>query len=258
MATESSRSASNRSRPKLYDELAAWWPLVSSPDDYAEEAALYRRFLTRACDRPPRTLLELGCGGGNNASHLRGRFRMTLVDISPGMLAVSRTLNPACEHVRADMRTLKLGRQFDAVFVHDAIVYMRTERDLRRVMKTAFIHCRPGGAALFVPDFVRENFRPLTHEGGHDGGGRALRYLEWIHDPDPKDNQYVLDFAYMLRGRGGAVRVVQDRHRCGLFARAVWLRLLAETGFRARRMKVADGSLEPSGGEIFIAKRSVV
>lgn len=27
--------------PKLYGELASWWPLLSDPADYAEEAATY-------------------------------------------------------------------------------------------------------------------------------------------------------------------------------------------------------------------------
>ena len=54
-------------------------------------------------------------------------------------------------------------------------------------MKTAFIHCKPGGAVLFMPDFVRERFRLRVHHGGHDGEGRSLRYLEWTFDPDPSD-----------------------------------------------------------------------
>ena len=108
----------------------------------------------RACDRPPRTVLELGSGGGNNASHLKARFDMVLVEPSAGMRAVSRALNPECEHIDGDMRTVRLGRQFDAVFVHDAVCYMTTESDLRLAIETAFVHCRPGGVALFAPDFV--------------------------------------------------------------------------------------------------------
>ena len=72
------------------------------------------------------TLLELGSGGGNNASHLKHRFECTLTDLSPEMLALSRTLNPECEHIEGDMRTLRLERTFDAVFVHDAIAYITT------------------------------------------------------------------------------------------------------------------------------------
>ena len=106
---------------RLYGELAEWWPTFQVPEEYREEAAFFARVLDKTCDPPLRTVLELGSGGGNNASHLKSRFAMTLVDISPHMLAVSRELNPECEHLEGDIRTLRLGRTFDAVFIHDAI-----------------------------------------------------------------------------------------------------------------------------------------
>ncbi len=95
---------------KLYGELADWWPLFSPPGDYADEAAFFARVLTDASRPPPRTVLELGSGGGNNAIYLKSKFEMTLVDLSPQMLAVSRALNPECEHREGDMRTLDLRR----------------------------------------------------------------------------------------------------------------------------------------------------
>jgi trans-aconitate methyltransferase len=159
---------------------------------------------------------------------------MTLVDASAGMLAVSRRLNPGCEHVQADMRTVRLGRDFDAVFVHDAVCYMTTEADLRLVIGTAFAHCRPGGIAVFVPDNITENFQPATGYGGSDGtDGRAARYLDWAYDPDPGDTWTLTQYAFLLRDAGGAVRVVHETHRLGLFGRGTWLRLLREAGFRA-------------------------
>ena len=75
---------------KLYSDLAEWWPLMSAPEDYEEEAAFYGTTLAAACSAPPITVLELGSGGGNNASYLKARFTMTLVDPSAAMLAVSR------------------------------------------------------------------------------------------------------------------------------------------------------------------------
>lgn len=220
-------------RPRLYGDLASWFHLLTSPEEYAEEAEIYRQLLVGAADEPIRTVLELGSGGGNNASHLKRHFDMTLTDLSPEMLELSRTLNPECEHVEGDMRTLRLGREFDAVFVHDAIDYMTTTDDLRAAMETAFVHCRPGGVALFVPDFVRERFEPRTSHGGNDGPTRALRYLEWDWDPDPEDDTYLVEFAVLLREEDGTVRVEHDRHECGVFARETWLRLLREVGFRA-------------------------
>jgi SAM-dependent methyltransferase len=240
---------------KLYTTLASWWPLLSPPADYAEEAAFYRRTLVDACARPPRTLLELGSGGGNNAAHLKAHFRMTLVDAAPAMLAVSRALNPDCAHAEGDMRTVRLGRLFDAVFIHDAIAYMTTEADLRRALETAFAHCRPGGAALFAPDYVRETFRPSTDHGGHDGAHRSLRYLEWTWDPDPSDTTYTVDYAYLLRERDGAVHVEHDRHFEGLFAQADWLRLLAEVGFRPGIVPFEHSEVSPGEAFVFMGKR---
>ena len=113
---------------------------------------------------------------------------MVLVEPSAGMRSVSRRLNPECEHIDADMRSLRLAREFDAVFVHDAVCYMTTEADLRMAMQTAFVHCRAGGVALFAPDYVRENV-PIIHRprrfrrgfarfalSGVDVGSRSLGY----------------------------------------------------------------------------------
>jgi SAM-dependent methyltransferase len=240
--------------PKLYEELASWWPLMSAPADYAEEAAFYRRLLEGAATQALRTLLELGSGGGNNASHLKARFEMVLVEPAPGMLALSRTLNPECEHLLGDMRTIRLGRQFDGVFVHDAVAYMTTEPDLQLAIDTAFVHCRPGGAALFAPDHLRENFQPWTDHGGHDElDGRGLRYVGWCHDPDPADNTYVVDYAYLLRTSDGTMSVEHDRHVEGLFSRADWLRLLNAAGFQARSVPLEHSEVEPGTHEVFVA-----
>ena len=242
--------------PKLYHELADWWPLLSAPADYAEEAAFYQRALLERCERPAATLLELGSGGGNNASHLKSRFDLVLVDRSPEMLRMSRALNPDCEHVEGDMRSVRLGREFDCVFVHDAVVYMTTEADLRRAIETAYAHCKPGGAALFAPDHVRENFNPpLTDCGGHDGGGRGLRYLEWTWDPDPGDNTYTVDYVYLLRGRDGATRVEWEQHVEGLFARGDWLRLTAAAGFEPTVVPFDHSEIEPGTYELFVCRK---
>ncbi len=217
---------------KLYDELAEWWPVFSDPEEYRREVAHFARLLRQSSTPPPRTVLELGSGGGNSASHLKSRFEMTLVDISPRMLAVSRKLNPECKHVKGDIRTVRLGRTFDAVFVHDAICHMTTEPDLRAVMQTAYEHCRTGGVAIFVPDFVRETFVEGTDQGGSDSPRGSVRFLQWIVDPDPRDTTYLVDFAILIRDRKGDARVVHDRHVQGLFPRARWLRMLREVGFK--------------------------
>ena len=207
----------------MYGQLAAWFHLITAPADYADEAAevvrlLAGRGVALGPANPDATVLELGSGGGNTAAHLKAHARLTLTDIAPAMLALSATLNPECEHVEGDMRTLRLDRKFDAVLLHDAVTYMTTEADLRAAMETAFMHLRPGGAVVLLPDFTAETFRAETRHGGHDGpDGRSLRYLEWRHDPDPTDTAVATDYAYLLREADGSVRVVKDRHALGVF-----------------------------------------
>ena len=235
--------SSQAALPLLYTGLADWFHLLTRPSDYAVEAELYRQAIDSVVPQPAqgdarRTMLELGAGGGNTASHLKQHFRLVLTDLSPAMLGVSSKLNPELEHIQGDMRALRLDREFDVVFLHDAVMYMTSEDDLRAALTTAAIHTRVGGAVLVVPDFTRETFRAGVHAGGHDGWdvtpaqpGRALRYLEWTRDPDPDGTTCTVDFAYLLLEADGTVRAFADRHTFGVFPRATWLRLLGECGF---------------------------
>lgn len=110
---------------------------------------------------------------------------------------------------------------------------------------------------MFQPDFVTETFQPGIETGGSDAGGRALRYLEWRWDPDPEDTVYVSDMAYLLRDRDGAVEVVHDRHVMGLFARSVWLEVIAETGFKALAVPFEHTSNSDGGHEMFLGLRPI-
>ena len=236
-------------QPRLYSEFASWFHLLTAPSSYVEEAEFARRALVDAARTPIRTVLELGSGGGNNAFHLKAHFDLTLTDLSLHMLERSRAINPECEHIQGDMRSLRLRRQFDAVFVHDAVCHLTTQDDLLACMRTAYAHCKPGGVALFMPDFVRERFRASVHHGGHDGDGRSLRYFEWIFDPDPSDMTYTNDFAYMLREGNGPVRVEHDTHVMGLFSRGQWLDGLRKAGFEAQMIE------DPYDREVFAGTR---
>jgi trans-aconitate methyltransferase len=217
---------------RLYSDLAGWFHLLTAPEDYAEEAAEIVRLAESHRQGELRTLLELGCGGGNNASHLKARFACTLTDLSEEMLAVSRELNPECEHVAGDMRTLRLGQTFDVVLAHDAVSYMTSEPDLRAAFETAFVHTRPGGVAIFLPDWTRETLVEGARSGGHDGEARALRYLEWVRDPDPADSTYEVDYLVGLRAGEEPLRVVHDHHVEGVFGRDEWAAWLEASGFR--------------------------
>ena len=180
---------------------------------------------------------------------------MTLVDMSPDMLAVSRRLNPDCDHFEGDMRTVRLGTEFDAVFIHDSIVYMTSVENLRAAVETAFVHTKPGGVALFCPDHTKENFVARTDHGGHDGeDGQAFRYLEWTWDPDPTDDTAITDYAFLIRDADGNARALHDRHTEGLFSEQQWVTLIEGAGFEAAVLPFFH-SEEVEGATLFVGKK---
>jgi len=238
---------------RLYGDLAGWWRAISPPGEYAEEAALYVEMIRDNASRPVREVLELGSGGGNNASHMKRHFSMTLVEPSDGMRASSERLNPECEHPPGDMRSVRLGRLFDAVFVHDAVMYMTAEVDLRAALATVAAHLAPGGVALVAPDATAETFSEETeHGGGRDEeSGRVARYLSWTLAPaETGETSFETHYAFLLREPDGRVLSAHDVHREGLFPRATWLRLFREVGLQAR---LAPRTIEGAEYDAFVA-----
>ena len=240
---------------RLYSDLANWFHLLTHPSDYAEEAAFSTRVFEAASATRPQTVLELGSGGGNNASHMKSRFTLTLTDVSPDMLRISREINPECEHIQGDMRSLRLGRTFDCVFIHDAIEYMVSREDLRAALDTAFVHLKPGGVLLLTPDCTRETQKPGIHPGGHDGDGRSLRYLMWTHPPNEGASTYDVDFAIMMKVADGVVTVEHDHHVFGLFSVDEWHGHLRGAGFEVVEVDVEDPYADEHS--VFVARRPV-
>lgn len=239
---------------RLYHDLAELWPLLSPPADYIPEAEVVRRILHghlptpnarpersdgRDQPAPPRpdrrpALLEFGAGGGHTLCHLRDEFECVAVDLSEAMLANCRRLAPEVETIIGDMRSLRLGRTFEAVLIHDAIDYMLSEAEVKATLDTAAAHLAPGGLALIAPTYTRETFE--NHQAEHDQhdlGERTLTCFEYVHDPDPNDTTFELILVYLIND-AGEVRIEPDRHICGLFDEATWLRLMREAGFDAQ------------------------
>ena len=216
---------------KLYNELAYLWPVISPPETYAEEAEHWRKAIRDKLGEGRHHLLELGVGGGHNLSHLTSDFQATAVDIAPRMLELSRQLNPGVDHHLGDMRSVRLGRTFDAVLAHDAIGYMLTEDDLRAAMNTARVHLRPGGLLLVAPDLVWDRFyEGMVHQWSGEADSIRVDTEERLVDRDPLDTIVESHFTYTIYEKG-TVRTERDLHISGIFPIATWTRLMEEAGF---------------------------
>ncbi|MBI4310216.1 MAG: class I SAM-dependent methyltransferase [Chloroflexi bacterium] len=215
----------------MYGEFAHLWDTISSPQEYAEESKHWRNVLRARLGPGRHPILELGVGGGHNLHHFANEFQTTAIDISERMLANSIRLNPGVEHLVGDMRTLRLGRTFKAVLVHDAINYMLTRDDLRAAIATARAHLDTGGVFIAAPDWFKETF-PGTHMvyAIRKHVTPELTFIEHVSDPDPSDERLEWVFFYLF-SEGGRVRVEEDHHVVGIYSRDTWAQLLREEGF---------------------------
>ena len=118
-------------RNRLYNDLAHLWPLFDPPEEYAQEAAFWRQVLREKLGPGRHHVLELGVGGGHLLSHLTADVQATAVDISEGMLTHSLKLKSGGGHHVGDMRSVRLGRTFQAGLIPDAISYILHEEGLR-------------------------------------------------------------------------------------------------------------------------------
>ena len=233
---------------RLYADLAFLWPLLSPPEEYAEEAAVWRDLLRERLGPGRHALLELGVGGGHNLSHFAGEFDVVAIDRSEPMLDHSRRLNPGVEHVAGDMRTIRLGRTFDAVLIHDAVSCLTTGADLAATFATAAAHLEPGGLFIVAPDDYRETFiGPRMSHLTRQRGDTHLVSIEYIHDPDPADSMIEVIYTHFI-SEAGDLRIEHDRMITGLFPRGTWLTLLDDAGLDAeeRRFPLA-GKLNAYG-----------
>jgi SAM-dependent methyltransferase len=193
-------------------------------------------------------LLDIGCGGGKNVFNLKGTFGVTGVDLSPTMLAQARDLNPESTFVHGDMRTVRLGRTFDAVLMDDALSHMTCLADFEAAFCTAPAHFNPGGVLVATPDVTTETFRqnktittPATRTGTREE--LDVVFVENVYDVDPADEQYETTIPYLIRDRG-RLRIETDNWTMGLFSLDTWRRVLRETGFELHEGRYNAGEDE--------------
>jgi cyclopropane fatty-acyl-phospholipid synthase-like methyltransferase len=97
------------------------------------------------------TVLDLGCGAGEPIARylLEAGCEVTGVDAAPAMIALCRARFPRATWIEHDMRTLALGRRFDAIVAWDSFFHLRktAQRDMFRIFRD---HIAPRGLLLFT------------------------------------------------------------------------------------------------------------
>ena len=221
-----------------YNDLAWTEDWLVLPEDYEEEAGLHVDLILRFAAATPQTLLHLGSGAGGMDRVFKRYFDVTGVDLSQGMLDRARAAHPDIEYLEADMRTLRLGRLFDAVAIPDSIDYMVSPDDLRQAIGTAAGHLKPGGILLVVGK-TKETFRDnnFAYTGERDGVHVTVLENNYINPFRP--GTYEATLIYLIR-RQGALTVQTDNHVLGLFPQALWDGIFREAGLKMQQQTL-DG-----------------
>ncbi len=242
-----------------YNKLAWTEDLLSDFSDYERELSIYVDQIKRNSLHAPDTLLHLGCGAGRHDTVFKRHFTVTGVDISRGMLEMARSRHSDVEYIEDDMRTVRLGREFDAVAIPDGIDYMSSLSELRMAVETAATHLKPGGVLLVVGKtleiFSDNNF---AYTGEKDGLRVTLLEDNYVNRYCP--NTYEATLVYLIR-RKGDLTIHTETHLLGLFSQEAWEKVFAEAGFAVRETDL-DGTYDKyllGGGEyplkIFIGKK---
>jgi SAM-dependent methyltransferase len=144
---------------KTYDsDLASRTRFFSSNEDYF--AAYKIDVVRRELIRPPRYILEFGCGIGRNIPHLRRHFPQAHIvgtDIAKASLEVARKKNPDVEFVD-DAGMTKFGGAFDLIFVASVFHHVPPARRVDVSKRLFGWAC--ASANLFV--FEHNPFNPVT------------------------------------------------------------------------------------------------
>lgn len=96
-------------------------------------------------------VLDLGCGSGRPvAAHMISRgFRVTGIDSSPSLIALCRERFPDHEWQVADMRSVDLGRRFDAILAWNSFFHLHFD-DQRGMFPRFADHAAPGAVLMFT------------------------------------------------------------------------------------------------------------
>jgi SAM-dependent methyltransferase len=211
----------------VYDLLYA----ASGIKDYAAEADRLDAII-RQRNPGPRSLLDVACGTGQHLRFLRERYEVEGVELSPEMIAIARTHLPGVPLRVADMRSLDLGRTFDAVTcLFSSIGYMIEPAELRETVRRFAAHLAPEGVLVFDgwlrPDAWIDGLRPEP-EVVSDDTMTAVRLVVGARDGRITD----FDMHHLVRTDAG-VEYFVEHHRLALTPTDDYVAVIEDSGLEA-------------------------
>jgi len=128
--------------PRLYD--------LAFPDTGDTLGHMCREAFARYLSAPPGSVLDIGCGTGRLLESLSATIGECWgVDYAESNVAYARSARPQLTVRQGDMRTVRVGRRFDAVTCFgNALSYALTDGDLARTTESLAAHAHPGSLLM--------------------------------------------------------------------------------------------------------------
>lgn len=96
------------------------------------------------------SILELGCGTGNNLQKLRKDFKVSGTDISKEMLKIAKNKVKGCSFYLQDIRDFDLMQKFDVIVcLYDTINHLLLLNEWKKLFRNAATHLNEKGLFIF-------------------------------------------------------------------------------------------------------------
>jgi len=235
------------SKQLLHNQLAKYYDRVYSFRDYLDEAVRVQNLIIKYLETGGNTLLDVACGTGLHLKHLKDDFSCTGVDVSKAMLKIARKNVKGVTFKEADMKTLKLGKQFDVITcLLGSIGYVKTYSSLEKTIRNFYKHLKKGGVVLIEPSHVNSFYvKGEPRIAIYDGKDAKIAR---INVSKIRQATAVLNMHILIAERGKDAKYFVDRHELGLFGINNTLRIMKAAGLKSKYLK---NGLMP-GRELFV------
>lgn len=231
----------------IHGNLAKYYDRIYSYRNYLDEAVRVQNLIMKYLESGGNTLLDVACGTGLHLKYLKDDFSCVGVDISKAMLKIARKNAAGVIFKEADMKTLKLEKQFDVVTcLLSSIGYVKTLSNLERTIHSFSKHLKKGGLALVEPcypdaSYVRGEPRLVTFDGKETKIAR-------VNVTKIRKTTAILSMHIIIADRGKEATYIVDKHELGLFGINKTLKIMSDAGLKSRYLK---NGLMP-GRELFV------
>jgi SAM-dependent methyltransferase len=143
----------------MFSESSSFYdPIYATMKNYEDEAAQIHARINKL--RPAATtMLDVACGTGEHAKHLKAYFQIDGVDLNPEFLKTAQSKNPEGFYKVADMTDFDMAKKYDVLIcLFSSIGYVGTSERLKKTVRCFAKHLNHDGIIIVEPWLTPESW----------------------------------------------------------------------------------------------------